>query len=178
LLTLLSLSRTLDLSQKEKLKLIPDYESITKPSSMNYIIPTGFIKIFVENFKMKSEQPKFDIKNVYLSNKAGPEGKTTLNCFKSLFSFSYPLMAMIFKITDNSGIDYFTSQYRYNFNNNPENGKLGKLSFIYDPECKLRIVAIVDYYTQLFLKPIHERIMFLLNNIPNDRTYTQNPFHD
>jgi len=52
---------------------------------------------------------------------------------------------------------------------------LGKLSFIYDPEAKLRIIAIVDYYTQLFLKPIHDKLMFRLTKLSQDRTYTQDP---
>jgi hypothetical protein len=89
------------------------------------------------------------------------------------------LMASIFKITDQAGQDYFSQSYKFNWEKgkNLKTEKLGKLSFIYDPECKLRIVAIIDYYTQLFLKPIHMKIMNLLHKLPCDRTYTQDPFN-
>jgi len=48
-----------------------------------------------------------------------------------------------------------------------------------DPEAKLRIIAISDYYTQLFLKPIHNIILFILRGSFNicDRTFTQDPMH-
>jgi len=54
----------------------------------------------------------------------------------------------------------------------------GRLSVISDPECKQRIVAIFDYYTQFTLKPIHKIFMSLLKKIPCDRTFTQDPFHN
>jgi len=129
--------------------------------------------------RLSSKRPSFDMKNIYISNKAGPIGKATKSAFLTLFSYSYELMSNIFKITDIKGIDYFSTSYKFNWekgkNLKPE--KLGKLSFIYDPECKLRIVAIMDYYTQLFLKPIHDKIMKKLHNMPCDRTYTQDPYH-
>jgi hypothetical protein len=177
-MTILCLSRTLKAEGKEKLKIKPDYESITKPGKIVKTIPTGFIKEFVSNYNLHMDKPEFDIKNIYLSNKAGPNGKATKTAYSSLLSYSYDLMASLFKITNQSGIDYFQSQYNYAWEKNFPSQKLGKLSFIYDPECKLRIVAIVDYYTQLFLKPIHEKIMNKLQNLPCDRTYTQSPLNE
>jgi hypothetical protein len=47
-----------------------------------------------------------------------------------------------------------------------------------DPELKMRIIAMVDYQSQFVLKPIHEGLLDLLSSIPNDRTFTQDPFHD
>jgi hypothetical protein len=54
----------------------------------------------------------------------------------------------------------------------------GRLSIINDPECKKRVIAISDYYTQFTLKPIHNSLMKLLSSMPCDRTYTQDPFHN
>jgi hypothetical protein len=54
----------------------------------------------------------------------------------------------------------------------------GKLSIVKDPELKLRIIAMVDYQSQFVLKPIHEGLLDLLSSIPNDRTFTQDPFHN
>jgi len=53
----------------------------------------------------------------------------------------------------------------------------GRLSIIKDPECKMRVIAISDYYTQFTLKPIHKLFMDLLRKLPCDRTFTQDPFH-
>jgi hypothetical protein len=49
-----------------------------------------------------------------------------------------------------------------------------------DPESKLRIIAISDYFTQLYLKPVHNIILNILkNNFKyNDRTFTQSPLHE
>jgi len=180
LMTLLSLSRTFTLNVQERKNLKPDYDSITKPGSIKKIIPTGFITEFVKRYNLKCEHPTFDqYKNIYISNKAGPHGKATLSAMDSLLSYSYPLMQAIFNITDSNGSDYFSKSYSYAWNKDLglKNKGLGKLSFIFEPECKIRIVAIVDYYTQLYLKPISEMIFSKLSNIPQDRTFTQNPFH-
>jgi len=48
------------------------------------------------------------------------------------------------------------------------------LSAIADYEGKTRVIGIGDYYSQLYLKPIHDRLMNLLRKIPQDMTYKQN----
>jgi len=53
----------------------------------------------------------------------------------------------------------------------------GRLSIVKDPECKMRVIAISDYFTQFTLKPIHSKLMDLLSKLPCDRTFTQDPFH-
>jgi len=112
-MTILCLSRTLKPIGKEKDKIMPDYDSITKPGNVKKTIPTGFIKEFVDRYKLHMDKPKFEDKNIYISNKAGPNGKATKTAMSSLMAYSYYLMASIFKITDQSGIDYFQSQYNY-----------------------------------------------------------------
>jgi hypothetical protein len=176
-MTILTLSRALEVKGKDKEKLVPDYDSIIKPGRITKIIPTVFIKEFVKKNKLKREI-KFDLNSNYVSNKSGPIGKATLTAMSSLFSYTYPLMSMIYKITNEAGINFFNSSYTYIFNNNihsKDENPLGKLSLIYDPEGKVRIVAIVDYYTQLFLKPIHNELMNCLYSLKNDRTKTQDP---
>jgi len=53
----------------------------------------------------------------------------------------------------------------------------GKLAIIKDPELKRRIIAMVDYLSQWVLKPIHMGLLDLLKSLPQDRTFTQNPFN-
>jgi len=55
-------------------------------------------------------------------------------------------------------------------------GYTGKLSVIKDPEGKRRIIAMVDYHSQMVLRPIHDILLKKLQNIPMDRTYSQNPY--
>jgi hypothetical protein len=55
---------------------------------------------------------------------------------------------------------------------------LGKIEVIKDPEGKLRLIAIVDYYTQLALRKLHQNCFKVIRNLKNcDRTFTQDPFH-
>jgi hypothetical protein len=51
----------------------------------------------------------------------------------------------------------------------------GSLSLIKDPELKMRVIAMLDYYSQIFLKPIHNHLFKCLRKLPCDRTFTQNP---
>jgi hypothetical protein len=55
----------------------------------------------------------------------------------------------------------------------------GKLAIVKDPELKMRVIAMVDYLSQFILKPIHEGLLNLLKlRLPQDRTFTQDPFND
>jgi len=54
-------------------------------------------------------------------------------------------------------------------------GHSGKLGVIRDPELKMRVIAMLDYYSQLFLKPIHTDLLGMLERLPCDRTFTQSP---
>jgi hypothetical protein len=95
-------------------------------------------------------------------------------------------MQQIFNLTDKEGQEFFMSSYNYAWENNIKPYKKGnvifnykgKISFIKDPEAKLRLIAISDYYTQLYLKPIHDKILMLLSKFHCDRTFSQNPHHN
>jgi len=179
LLTILNFTRSWDLSSNDWKKIKPDYNSITDSSKMKLIIPSGVINQFVKEFRLKSDHPSFEkTRDVYLSTKAGPNGPATISCQEDLLNFDYSMMNNLFKITDQNGIDFFCKNYSDAFVKGIFPSKLktlGKISFVKDPECKLRIIAISDYYSQLFLKPIHSIIMNKLHNIKMDRTYTQDP---
>jgi len=53
---------------------------------------------------------------------------------------------------------------------------LRRLSVIRDPECKMRIIAIFDYVSQIFLEGISKDIYKILGNLKEDRTYSQDPY--
>jgi len=50
---------------------------------------------------------------------------------------------------------------------------LGRLHDLYEPAGKIRIVAIVDYWTNCVLKPLHDWMFDLLRVIPTDATFDQ-----
>nr|URY18747.1 RNA-dependent RNA polymerase [Erysiphe necator associated mitovirus 3] len=50
---------------------------------------------------------------------------------------------------------------------------LRKLSIVHAPERKSRIIAILDYWTQSSLKPLHDRIFSILKGIEQDYTFNQ-----
>nr|QDH86886.1 MAG: RNA-dependent RNA polymerase [Mitovirus sp.] len=181
-LTILNFSRSFTLKKDEWNKVEPNFSSITDPPKGNYIIPGGFINSFVKKHSLKRNPPVFSKALLYLSMKAGPDGPATLTSYHNLLQYSYEEIQSIFNITDENGADFFSKSYKYAWDNNlyaTKSKTNGVLSYVKDPEAKLRIIAISDYYTQLFLKPIHNIILFILRGSFNicDRTFTQDPMH-
>lgn len=53
-----------------------------------------------------------------------------------------------------------------------------KLSCFSDKEAKTRTIAIVDYWSQTVLKPLHDKLNFLLRRIKCDCTFNQDAFSE
>lgn len=51
-----------------------------------------------------------------------------------------------------------------------------KLSYFSDKEGKTRVIAILDYWSQTALKPLHDALMGILRRIPTDCTFNQDDF--
>nr|UPW42058.1 MAG: putative RNA dependent RNA polymerase [Xinjiang mito-like virus 40] len=187
LFSLLLLTRTLKPLGKARDKLIPSFSSITDlPKTKGKIIPSGFINKFVRDFNLYSEKPSFTDDNIYLSLKAGPHGKATRSAMHSLGLYKPELLQNLYNLTDENGKNYLEKQFNIAIKRDMKpcvhstilSNCLGKLSLIYDPECKVRVIAIVDYFTQLYLKPVHEKLFSIVKRLPCDRTFTQNPYHN
>jgi hypothetical protein len=52
-------------------------------------------------------------------------------------------------------------------------GLTARLSRLHEAAGKIRVVAIVDFWTQMALKPLHRAIFAVLREIPNDGTFGQ-----
>lgn len=50
---------------------------------------------------------------------------------------------------------------------------VGKLAFLPEPAGKVRTIAIVDYWTQRAMKPVHDWMMGVLSVLPTDGTFNQ-----
>lgn len=57
--------------------------------------------------------------------------------------------------------------------NNSNRGVLARLCALFEPAGKIRIVAIVDYWTQVVLKPLHDWMFSCLRLFPQDATFDQ-----
>lgn len=57
-------------------------------------------------------------------------------------------------------------------------GRIRKLTYFPDREDKVRVVAILDYFSQSVLKPLHHYLFRALRKIPQDCTFTQGSFKD
>jgi hypothetical protein len=56
---------------------------------------------------------------------------------------------------------------------NPHLIKLGKLAIKLEAAGKVRVFAITDYWTQVFMKPIHTAMFKILRDLPMDATFDQ-----
>lgn len=181
-LTLLNISRSL---RPKKTESIPvDLSSILLPSKgTGYTIPATFIKDFIGHFDLHQSVPSYSTKDFVISLKAGPSGPsvtTALYSF-SLYSQEYldilkflvgkRLFALFFNIRR------YAEFYKFSLptKDMSQTAHIGRLSVVKDPDCKMRIIAILDYVTQFLLKPIHLSIFSKLRNFECDRTFTQEP---
>jgi hypothetical protein len=197
-LSLLYFSRCILPSKEESKKIKPKFNVITDEyTGKNFEIPDEFIRSFVKKFKLKKELPKWSMLNHYISGKASPVGKATLNAGLALYLTSKRDKHnwLLTHFSDVYGImDYMTiiGSNLTRIWRNPGmvlklslwcpihgvSGEIGKLSIVEDPELKLRIIAMVDYYSQFFLRPIHDQLLGLLKHFNSDRTFTQDPTHN
>jgi len=72
--------------------------------------------------------------------------------------------------------DLLTWQKKFGLNEKGNPLIHSKLSYVKDKEAKARIIAILDYWSQSALKPLHEALFSLLKRIPGDCTFDQASF--
>nr|UYL94481.1 MAG: RNA-dependent RNA polymerase [Leptosphaeria biglobosa mitovirus 4] len=190
ILTLFYYTRTIRPTKAELAKIEPDFSSIVNDSKRKkfYTIPSSFIKEFISSYNLSLEKPTYNQDIHYISVKSSPYGKATLGSAYGLFSISnvhhYLLNSFIKLIGDkNYNLifgNFIKSLWEDNrlFTFTKETGFCGQLSIIQDPELKMRVIAMIDYNSQILLKPIHDGLLSLLSKLPNDRTFTQDPFND
>lgn len=58
----------------------------------------------------------------------------------------------------------------------PKTSNLRKLSYFSDKEGKTRVIAILDYWSQSCLRPLHFALMDILRGVKQDCTFDQNKF--
>lgn len=199
-LTLLNVSRTI----KPKVgEIIPvDLSSITNPPKKSFkTVPGSFIKEFNHQYNLDLKIHKYSINDFFINLSQGPHGPSVITISETIKYFTTKIMQPMSYLV---GMDFFNKIIGpfYSFcklhNIQMPNGKnehpigyhpiefpngfskntISNLSIVKDPECKMRVIAIFDYFSQFTLYPIHKQVMKLLTLLPCDRTYTQDPFHN
>jgi hypothetical protein len=59
-----------------------------------------------------------------------------------------------------------------------DRGLIRKLIEFPDKEEKMRVVAILDYFSQSSLRPLHDFLYSILRKIPQDKTFDQGGFKE
>jgi hypothetical protein len=189
ILTLFYYTRSVSPTKQEQKKLKPSFDTITKQNHKKfYTIPSWFVKSFVSKYKLNSNIPEYSNELHYISSKSSPYGKATLNSTYGLFSMSNVHHNILNYWINLIGEDRYMKMFgnlikslwedNRLFSYKTESGHCGKLSIIKDPELKLRVIAMIDYNSQVLLKPIHDNLLNLLRRFPSDRTFTQDPFNN
>lgn len=188
-LTLMNISRTIS---PKKGEIIPiDFSSITnKPSKVFKTLPGHFINNFINNYNLNFKVHQYSTKDFFINLKMGPHGPSILSILETVKWLNAKQLRYIFILIGETFFNkYIGPLYSFMKHHNisiPNGSKdeqvfdhrnTGRLSIVKDPECKMRVIAIVDYLSQFTLKPIHRNFMQNLQRIPNDRTFTQDPFH-
>jgi hypothetical protein len=184
LLTLLTTSRCL---KPFKGEIIPiDFSSIVNEfTGTSKVLDPGTIRNTLKSMHVTPRKiPKFSLDNLFLVTKAGPHGPSTLTSYKSTSCFNEMNIQGLIGLTCMEGIEWLNSlidkcrKYNYIFcPTAPMAGNKGtrRLSIVKDPECKMRVIAIFDWVSQIFLNGVAKQIYSDLKKIPSDRTFSQDP---
>jgi hypothetical protein len=179
-LTLLNISRSLRPKKSESIPV--DLSTVLAPSKgTGYTIPRDFMKEFIQYYSLHQSVPSYKLEDFTISMKSGPAGPSIATALYSYSNYSERFMEIVKVMTQNSLFWFLTHVYRYSrfyFKYLPrgrETEFLGRLAIVKDPDCKMRVIAILDYVTQFLLKPIHTALFRSLRNLPCDRTFDQVP---
>lgn len=175
-LTLMSVSRTFTFEAK------PDYSSITDPFKGRYeTIDQNFVTKFVEDFDLRVERVHITGKDFMLTMKQGPLGHSLMTAIQHYMKYNGSHLQHFMKVGGpwvTSHIHQLKLFYRNKLVKDVSSipAVHRRLAIIHDPEAKARIVGLVDYLTQVILEPFSREIFKLLKSLPQDRTFTQNPY--
>lgn len=181
LLTILNITRAIEPHKSENKKIKPNFLSVVLPYSghktSKYLIPVSFMDDFISRYKLHLEIPKYSNNSHYISMKGGPGGKSSANALTTLNSLRPNHWKYIGRIVNSSFFKKLLETWRFWCPISANDiCPVGQMSIVNDPEGKRRIIAMLDYHSQMILRPIHDGLFNLLKTLPCDRTFTQDPF--
>jgi hypothetical protein len=136
------------------------------------ITPAAFKREFARQVRL------FDFQ---LLNSAGPNGRQTWTAYSDAFAWSRaPVLLKTFRAwLEEAGMSIISRSmenvHRIDSEDlvRTEELTLGRLHVVQEWGLKARIVAILDYWTQMAFTPLHDTINHFLRRIPMDGTFSQ-----
>jgi len=153
-----------------------DYSSITAPFKGIYkTLPAEFITQFVKDFTLPFKEDKLSISGFFLNLKSGPlSGPAILKAHLATRFYTGRNLWALNILLGTEGMKWFKELF-LGCRVNPDFRRNRKLYIISDPELKERVIAIFDYISQLAFEPFSKYLFGVLRQIPQDRTFTQDP---
>ena len=178
----------LTISRAMKDKIIYDYENIAHPSKgvEGYVI-NKHIDSFWKTFGYKplcSVPSRLKWKKFHFTTKSGPNGHALNSWLADWFSLPKKLRESI-SIVGGSKMESYISNLEegapflvkfFGLFGKVNPGIYRKLTAFSDKEGKTRVIAILDYFSQSVLKPLHLYLFNFLKKIDQDCTFDQNSF--
>nr|WEA82906.1 RNA-dependent RNA polymerase [Armillaria borealis mitovirus 1] len=138
----------------------------------------------------------------HMSTKRGPQGQAILSSLSELTLMPHELLENILLIggpslrklieENTEGLDvleavapkgfrattpgYFTISHWWNWLFPTKSKTIRKIAYFSDKEAKTRVIAILDYWSQSALRPLHIYVNKVLRHIGPDMTFDQNGF--
>lgn len=181
LLTLLTAFRGL------RFKAVLDTSPITSPFAGRLPNVTGMThRLLMKWLGVSNSECSF--KTFHMSTKSGPNGQAILTSMTDIQSLPPNLICDI-KAVGGSSLESIMDDIMkpvygdlnlaqvFNAVFGLSGHKYRKLSYFSDKEGKTRVIAILDYWSQTALIPLHNELNRVLRRIKQDGTYNQNSFH-
>lgn len=161
----------------------PDISTITDPCRSSADQMTG---LSIDRIRRRRGIRKFtwEFRRFHASTKVGPNGQALLCSPQdaafltdrqkmAIRKFSPKLFMHIQLLTSTIGDRSFADIFHETVSRKPVKGLNRKLSHFGDLEGKTRTIGILDYWSQTALKPLHDKLMFILKGIKEDCTFDQ-----
>jgi len=186
-ITLLVVSRAINAEGE------PDYSSITAEFSGDFkTIDKSFVERFVKDFDLELFRQELDVSTLDFTMKGGPKGQSLLTSVHSIKDWDGPRWAATVLMVGLKGamvIKDLWMGFRDQIKNDHIEAKMKifteigysdrirtrRLSLVRDPELKVRVIGIVDYFSQQVLAGLSDQLFTLLRKFSQDRTFTQDP---
>lgn len=158
----------------------PDLSTITRPGPP--IIPTlvGEVVSTVTALGWKLARPEWV--ECHVSTKAGPNAQAMVGSVEDAHLLTDQQMSDIAVLGGKLVLGAIANARLFSplawlakFKLTPK-GRSARLSLVRDKEAKVRIVAILDYWSQSVLKPLHDSAMSFLKGLRSDCTFNQGSF--
>jgi len=173
-----------------RVKPIPSFETIertpvyTGASSFNLIKDVmDFLRILRVDSRQLGRVPKsLHFKEFHMTSKSGPNGHALWTSYLDLICLPPSLKTSI-EFIGGEKLSRLMPKFSYLYERIPQffhqytpgnkSAMIRKLAVIADKEGKTREVAIMDYWSQAALKPLHDKLYHMLSTIEQDCTHNQ-----